>query len=643
MKKLLLKILLCVMSLCVLIGVSGCKEGDWQGTSMKNWGEVVSSNAGFMVETENYFYYINGYASYGDDNTFGTPVKGALMAVEKASLLTDNVKTEVVVPKLFVASDYQAGVYIYGDYVYYGTSSTDKNNQGEIAVSELTFTRTKLDGSATEKFFTVDSLSTQYRFVENDGKVYLVWYDAENTALKVYNTSTKSEQVIAKTDSTTKGKFESLAEYKFVEGEGYNGVSVIYTVTVYEEDYYEKAAEKEGYSRATASYNKVYAYSAGDGVNEGNEFRGQCVLNGIADNDNDGKADDCSYQVTLVKDGFVFYTQNELDGSVKTFGVDLKSADKQDLFADAVKIINDEAIAEDTLFVSFEEVYQLFAFDESDETQKHIVRTTLLDDADEKWLKIAFVGGASDVMAVRKDAGKDYVYYINENNAIARVEVCEEGVDEFAKEERVSDGGVVYTWYAPEIHNVGEKTFVFYADNTSRGGAYVKMVEISQQTTGEEDTNDDGEIDVRFLENSKLIGKITEEDKAVFAIAILNEITSPLEYEEVDGVAVCKAVVEAREAYDALSETAKEFYTENDLEVLERMETAANAIKYLVKLKGIENYYFVDETAQQAFKDAYLAAKPVMDEINADEDVLNLIENNLKWSYYNKAIELFAK
>ena len=48
-------------------------------------GEVVS-NGGFVVEKGNYVYFINGVEAYSSDNTYGTPVKGALMRIAKSDL-----------------------------------------------------------------------------------------------------------------------------------------------------------------------------------------------------------------------------------------------------------------------------------------------------------------------------------------------------------------------------------------------------------------------------------------------------------------------------------------------------------------------------------------------------------------------------
>ena len=198
MKKFIAGFITVVLSLTAILGLSACKGGK-ETTTMKNWGEVVSVG-GAIAETENYLSYINGLGSSAEDNTFGKPVKGALLAVDKSTLASDEIKTEIVIPKLMVASDYKAGVYLFGEgeetYVYYATPSTEKDSSGNVAKSTLSFMRTKLNGKNTETFFSVKGLGTNYRMAEKDGVVYIVYYDEEAKALKSYNTAEKSVNVI---------------------------------------------------------------------------------------------------------------------------------------------------------------------------------------------------------------------------------------------------------------------------------------------------------------------------------------------------------------------------------------------------------------------------------------------------------------
>ena len=98
MKKIIVKILSCVVCICMLLtSLLACSStSKWTSTKMTNWGEVKSIG-GFIAETDNYLYFIGGSTSSSGDNTFGTPVKGSLMVADKSDLN----KVEIAVPKLF--------------------------------------------------------------------------------------------------------------------------------------------------------------------------------------------------------------------------------------------------------------------------------------------------------------------------------------------------------------------------------------------------------------------------------------------------------------------------------------------------------------------------------------------------------------
>ena len=169
MRKILLKLLTGALIVCTFIaGLVACSSStSWEKPTLTNWGPG-SVYGGFVGETSNYVYFINGLSSNTEDNTFGAPVKGALMVQDKSDL---SKAPQVVVPKLFVATDYNAGLYIFDGRVYYGTPSTDKTSSGSTANTEMTFMSTKLDGTDTVSYFTISALSTEYRIIENDGMI----------------------------------------------------------------------------------------------------------------------------------------------------------------------------------------------------------------------------------------------------------------------------------------------------------------------------------------------------------------------------------------------------------------------------------------------------------------------------------------
>ena len=651
MKKILTKILLCLLVVCMAFGVTACSTASWQGTSMKNWGSNVTSNGGFLVETDNYVYYINGSTSYGDDNTFGAPVKGALMAVDKSTLGTDNVKTEVVVPKLFVASEYDAGVYIFGNYVYYGTPSTDMNNSGEIARGELTFFRTKLDGTDTTKYFTVDSLSHDYRMVEIDGVVYILYYENVTFSLKCYNTNTKTTTVIAKTDAETKGKYETLDTYYFLKGEGVNGLTLIYTTKVYIDDYNEEEVEG-GTQREEETFNKVYAYKPGDTIEQGNEFYGKCILNGGADADADGIADNATtYAVTLFTDNYLFYNEKDERSKTNDYAIPVTAQGELDV-ANKTEVYNVEFLNETSLVESLTEIYShvnVSATDDEESAEYYVLK---LDVTSKSGVERVVDVGANVILIEKITHGADdYLYYLNSMSKLARQKIASAGAQEYNREEVLSADTVASAWYLPEfveIASQGESClYAMYLDNTANGASYVNYVKVYDSANPvevlEEDTDDDDKIDTYYIEGQKLLGSMTMADKVKIAVNKLNSIPEVIEWEVKDGVLIAgEEIVEARKAYNELSAEGKKEYGDDNLTKLKTAEKALQATQVLYKLDGIENYYFQTDK-QQEYRDAYNQAKVVMDTIDSIEDteILELIDNNLKWAYYERAEEIF--
>jgi hypothetical protein len=648
MKKILTRILLCVMALVMALGMVGCNEGSWEGTTMKNWGAKISGN-GFITETANYIYFINGADTYGGDNTFGAPVKATLMAADKSTIGTDNVKTQIVVPKLFVASDYKAGVFIYGNYVYYGTPSTNRNNSGNVASDELTFMRTKLDGTESKTFFTVESNSVEYRFIKGEnGKIFLVYYDSEDYALKCYDIASGSSTVIAKTDDKTAGKFESLDKYYFLEGEGTDDLLLVYTAKVYLEDYFEDAASKEGYERTAETYNKVYAYKVGDAKEQDNEFRGKCILN--------GKADDLTFEIEKVNENYIFYKQTNLDAEEKHFAIENSTISTASIVPQEIK--NAQYLSGEIIIKSLSEVYvAVFSADTTDgsgntvaSAENYIVKTALVGDVANNWTRLGKIVKNSKLFDVVSHGADTYVYYFNGMSELVRIKIDLDNKD-LANEEKVSDYTVASAWYKPEFLNItkteGEgamqtevnRTFLFYLDNSSFGGSYVKYVKVYDSKDPVEvkkETNEETEKDSYYLEGQTFIGKMSNQDMADLAAVKLGDIPSVMDWDREEGKIVGEEeVIKARKAYNDLSPAAKELYGETNLKKLQSAEKAVKAMKVLCKLDGIENYDMCSEQEKQEYKDAYKAAKTVMNTISQTEDtqILNYIEIQLVTSH----------
>ena len=645
MRRLLIKILICILAITACFGLVACKNTEWKGTSMKNAGNVIS-NGGFIAETENYLYYINGFSSYGEDNTFGTPVKGALMAVEKSSIKSGNLKTEIVVPKLFVANDYKAGVFIYNGYVYYGTPSTDKNNAGDIARSEMTFTKTKLDGTGTEALFTVSSHSYEYRFVESNGVVYLVYYNVDETSLNCYNTSTKKNTVIAKTDYKTKGKFESLDKYKFVDADKMGDVVVFYTATVYSEDYYEQAASKDGYARGTALYNKMYAYKVGDTVASGNEFAGTLVKT--------GKDTDCSFVIKSIQYGesanYLIYEETNLKNEMTYYALDLTKLAEQGA---AQKIVNDQYLQEDFLFVSLNEIYYALLEGQEESTTEgeeekegriFIARTSLIEKDYEVRIKCAELDSIPSFITKKVEGEDTYIYYYDKANNIVKIKIAisNDLTTEFTADPiRISEGSVAAAWYAPEFVTIDGEEYLFYCDNTAKAASYIKYLKLTGAEVKKEAIEDSEDM-LYYLEGHKFLSKISNTDSANIAKVDLNAVGIISWDAEEQKLLYKEEIQAARAAYNALSSEAKEAYGEESLEKLENAEKALKIAEKLKNLEGIINYEICSAEQKTAYQTAYNSVKSDMASIKDDSSVLDLLDNNMKYNFYVKATELFS-
>lgn len=179
------------------LAFAGCGDDTYKGDALTPGYDstaTVSSNGGFAVEKGEYVYFINGSENYTANNVYGEVEKASLKRISKTELKNGEfASAQTVVPSLFVAQNYDAGIFIYGDYVYYATPTTAKNVHGEVENTQLDFKRAKIDGTAApeEYFFRATSNTTNYRFVQDaNGNVYCLYEDATAKALKSYSVAT---------------------------------------------------------------------------------------------------------------------------------------------------------------------------------------------------------------------------------------------------------------------------------------------------------------------------------------------------------------------------------------------------------------------------------------------------------------------
>lgn len=613
----LTKGLLTISLSAMLVGsAAACGGGNsdsWKGTDFTDYGAVIEQvHGGFVEETENYVYFINGIESSSSDNTFGTPIKGSLVAAKK----TDLNNSQVVVPELLTASDYGAGVYIFGNgneaYAYYGTPNREKTSSGTVASSEMTFTRTRLDGKKNEKLFTVSSFSVNYRITQaSDGTVYIVYYDSDSTSIISYNCSTKKSTVIAKTDAKTNdtdgdsGEYLSLGEYKFLDNG--NSAQVVYTMTVYTQPYYSDQEEQtSSYSRQTANYNYMYLYTAGENP--------VCVKN--------GKTEDETYALKSTIGEYLFYTITPFGGTEKTYGVKLSDT------ATATELFYSNNIKSGMIIKDYDEVYYL------DTDAKKVIKNTLVktDTVNEQNTKAAILHDETISSLINID--DDYIYCFNTDGYIVAIERAGEG-----RTIRISERTASASWYKPETVKIGEVEYMLYCDNSTEGNSYIHYAKLNdlgvEDNIIKEDTDDDDEIDLYYLESS-FIGYRPAADRAAVVSGKINDIGTPLADLEInEGKSKADSVKNARAAYDALDDDAKAKVSEDDVKKLVKAEKALALADAFIKLEKVINYNNLSEEEKTTLTADYNAAKTLVESYGDDySDIAAYLGNKLNLNYY---------
>ncbi len=233
-------------TVCVGAMFAGCGGGTmaYKGDNVNDYvsSASVASNGGFAVEKGDFIYFINGKEAETATNEYGDVVKGALMRISKADLAAGNyANVKMIVPSVLTAKDYDAGIFIYGDYVYYATPTTDRTDKGETANSHIDFKRARLDGkegAMKDYFLRLSDNTSTYRFVMQNNTVYCLY--KEGGALKSVNTETKEITTLVK---------GAESEF-FFDAKNPENPYVYYTMTVTPEG---GSAEK---------YNQIYRVNA---------------------------------------------------------------------------------------------------------------------------------------------------------------------------------------------------------------------------------------------------------------------------------------------------------------------------------------------------------------------------------------------
>lgn len=589
-----LMIILAVVLAFSTIACDGCnKDEGTTNVTLKTPGNVIS-NGGAVIETESYFYYVNGVAPSNADNSYGAPKKGAIMVVEKS----DMTKPQVVVPKAVTSEDYNAGIYMFGDYIYYGTTTTKKDTSGNIAYGNMEFQKAKIDGSSVEEVLLVEGHDLQFRFVQFDNVVYLVYAKTveSKTDIICYNTSSGASTTVA----------EEVASYNFVENADLANAVVIYTKSVTDAD-----------SEQDLGYNEVYAYKVGAEPSK--------ILTG--DKNVTLLANNVTYTVDAVRSGYLFVTQSAVAGSTKNYAIALSD------FTAKTEIKNVDVIST-AYIVSLNEIY--FPSTNTLSSASCIMKGGLAKTGADN--EIVSDDKATKIIAHKVVEGKTYLFYINDQSYLCMVQADVKPQDTFV----LSDKALNTAWY----QNVVKGGYIFFTDASEYGKDYIKAINLTIDFAN--DFEHDDNLNEKVLKDAKVINLAWYEDgdKADVFEAMLIDYQA-VAYDSNQRVKVRDAENVLIKNSDGKIENEQfksivAFYNEltsSQKDLIE--ESAKNGYNLYVECFKVNNILlplegFNNNSDKASFNvasvktamDAYIAG-------NSDyKTVFNMVDNNLLWEYY---------
>lgn len=415
----------------------------------------VSSNGGFLVETGDYVYFLNGKTDAGKYET-GKVTKGALVRVKKTDIAKGSeAKCDTIISKLLVADDTAAGVYLFNEYFYYAAPSTEKNSKGEVKTDKLLFFRTKADGSDTSKSICGKDFgsSVEYRYVSAGKNVYLIVKDSSD--LYVYDAIGR-KQIFKYSDSVS-----SIQETLFSSDAG--DPALFYTIKPVNKKTYRDDNDS---NRATESYYEVYSVKFGESKVEAKAER---VLDGIGKRieTNEPSRGVYSYGATF---DLIKYTKGVLYYSVSPLkkiegNTEYKSIAKDKISADNSVRFNEEAISvtmnhgdavassvfsDSALYLGSSEILyidssslMLYDYTKNDEANLYHRAQKILDN--EK------ISGATLDFVV-KEGNDDYLYFHN-GNVYYKVNytLLKDGTHMDEEVFRINSFDVDNSWYKPEV------------------------------------------------------------------------------------------------------------------------------------------------------------------------------------------------
>jgi hypothetical protein len=182
---------------------------------------AVSYNGSLMVTQGAYVYFVNGMTEQTADNKNGDVVKGAIYRakIDGSGNISD---VKALVKQAYFTSYTGAGLYVFGEWLYYVTPNTAKDKNGTLLSDQTLVMRVKTDGTKSQKIATLKIAAGFTYKITASSFYYLDGTDLKSIDLSKNNFKTK---VIA----------EEVASFVVPKASSYspNGNPSIYDYVVY--------------------------------------------------------------------------------------------------------------------------------------------------------------------------------------------------------------------------------------------------------------------------------------------------------------------------------------------------------------------------------------------------------------------------
>ena len=211
MKKLFKSLMVLVLCVCTCLSFAGCGEVKWSETTNNN--ANVVSNGGATVYHNGWLYFINGTKTVNEQNNTGknvqagiyrvqTDAQGNVLYKETTAKAKDDKEVkefknmECLVQNL--AGFDNGSLFIFGDYLYYATPSTDKNDEGSMLTGKVTFRRYDLVNKASQSIYTTKASddTVNYTYYKQGATLNLVVFEKNSATLTSIKVSASPSRIL---------------------------------------------------------------------------------------------------------------------------------------------------------------------------------------------------------------------------------------------------------------------------------------------------------------------------------------------------------------------------------------------------------------------------------------------------------------